>query len=114
MARFYLPPAQWQDQACLDPEESRHCLQVLRYGVGDQLTVFDGNGRSASAQIVRTERAAVHLSVGAAAQQPQPSPEVTLALAVPKGKTMDWIVEKAVELGASRVQPLLTLSLIHI
>lgn len=108
MARFYLPPAQWQDQPCLDPEESRHCLQVLRYGMGDELTIFDGCGREARAKIVRTERAAVHLSLGAATLQPRPSPEVTLALAVPKGKTMDWIVEKAVELGASRVQPLLT------
>lgn len=108
MARFFLAPTQWHDLACLDSEESRHCLQVLRFGVGDRLTVFDGKGRSASAEIVRTERSAVHVRLGAASLQKPSCPQITLALAVPKGKTMDWIVEKAVELGASRVQPLIT------
>lgn len=108
MARFYLPPAAWQSTAQLEEEESRHCAQVLRLGSGDAITVFDGCGRSARATIRQVTKHAVSLEIGEVTQDPAPSPAITLAQAVPKGKTIEWIIEKAVELGVSQIVPLVT------
>jgi len=108
MARFYLPPHAWQPQAQLEEEESRHCVQVLRFSVGDAITVFDGCGRSATAIIQQVSKHAVAIKLGEISQQAPPRPAIVLAQAVPKGKTMEWIIEKAVELGVSRIIPLVT------
>ena len=108
MARFFLPPAAWQSIAQLEEEESRHCAQVLRLSAGDGITVFDGCGRSAKAVIRQVSKHAVSLELGQESMDPEPRPLITLAQAVPKGKTMEWIIEKAVELGVSRIVPLVT------
>ena len=108
MARFYLPPAAWQSPAQLEEEESRHCSQVLRLGNGDAITVFDGCGRSARATIRQVSKHTVSLDIGEATQDAAPSPAIILAQAVPKGKTIEWIIEKAVELGVSQIIPLVT------
>lgn len=108
MARFYLPPAAWHDQAQLEEEESRHCVQVLRYNSGDAITIFDGCGRSATAILRNVRKNAVSLEIGEVVQHAPLSPAIVLAQAVPKGKTMEWIIEKAVELGVARIIPLVT------
>jgi len=108
MARFYLPSAAWQSTCQLGEDESRHCSQVLRFGVGDAITVFDGCGRSARAVIRQLSKHAVTIEMGEVSQAPVPSPAITLAQAVPKGKTMEWIIEKAVELGVAEIVPLVT------
>jgi 16S rRNA (uracil1498-N3)-methyltransferase len=108
MARFYLPPAAWHDQAQLEEEESRHCAQVLRHAAGDTITVFDGCGRSATATLLDVRKNAVSLEMGDVHFHPSPGPTLLLAQAVPKGKTMEWIIEKAVELGVARIVPLVT------
>jgi 16S rRNA (uracil1498-N3)-methyltransferase len=51
---------------------------------------------------------AVTIELGEISQQTPPSPAIVLAQAVPKGKTMEWIIEKAVELGVTRIVPLVT------
>jgi 16S rRNA (uracil1498-N3)-methyltransferase len=108
MARFHLPPAAWQSIARLEEEESRHCSQVLRLSAGDDITVFDGCGRSAKAIIRQVSKNTVAIELGEETLDAAPRPMITLAQAVPKGKTMDWIIEKAVELGVSRIIPLVT------
>lgn len=108
MARFYLPPIAWQPQAQLEEEEARHCAQVLRFAAGDAITVFDGCGRSAKAIIQQVRKNSVAIELGEISQQAPPCPAIVLAQAVPKGKTMEWIIEKAVELGVSRIVPLVT------
>jgi 16S rRNA (uracil1498-N3)-methyltransferase len=108
MARFFLPPAAWQSIAQLEEEESRHCAQVLRLSAGDGITVFDGCGRSAKATIRQVSKHAVSIELSEETSDPAPRPLITLAQAVPKGKTMEWIIEKAVELGVSRIVPLVT------
>lgn len=108
MARFYLPLTAWKPQAQLEEEESRHCVQVLRYSVGDAITVFDGCGRSAKAIIQQVRKNEVSIELGETSEQAPPLPSIVLAQAVPKGKTMEWIIEKAVELGVSRIVPLVT------
>lgn len=107
MHRFHLPTDLWES-ATLDPKESHHCLQVLRLSVGDRVTIFDGHGKEAMATISSTAGGRVSLETAAATTTPAPTCAITLGQAVPKGKNMDLIVQKAVELGAARVVPLLS------
>lgn len=107
MHRFYLPPDRWES-ALLDPTESHHCSTVLRSAPGDRITVFDGTGREASATILSVGSSGVSLKLGATSQTPPPPCRITLGQAVPKGKNMDLIVQKAVELGAARIAPILS------
>jgi 16S rRNA (uracil1498-N3)-methyltransferase len=96
----------------LSGEESRHLRDVLRLRAGDEAHVFDGEGREfacvVSAPGVR--RGAARLEVRAPASPPSPeSPlSLTLAAALLKGEKFDLVVQKATELGASRVVPVLT------
>lgn len=107
MHRFYLPPESWES-ATLDPSESHHCVNVLRLDKGKRVTIFDGAGREASAIIESASPQGVVLKMSASSRMPMPPCAITLAQAVPKGKNMDLIVQKAVELGASRIAPLLS------
>lgn len=107
MHRFHLPAKIWETST-LSPEESHHCVNVLRLGVDERVTVFDGDGREASAKIVTANSKAVVLKLSAAAKCPPPPCAITLAQAVPKGRNMDLIVQKAVELGASAIAPVLS------
>jgi 16S rRNA (uracil1498-N3)-methyltransferase len=107
MHRFHLRPENW-DSATLDPEESHHCSHVLRLNEGDRVTVFDGAGREGQATIASTTSSRVTLKIAGTTKTPPPPCEITLAQAIPKGKNMDLIVQKAVELGASKLVPILS------
>jgi len=107
MHRFYLPPKEWNSASpALNEGESHHVLDVLRFGVGDHVTVFDGEGAEARADIAAVDGKRIVLRIGQKSRtQPLPC-AITLAQAVPKGKHMDFIVQKATELGARRIAPL--------
>jgi 16S rRNA (uracil1498-N3)-methyltransferase len=105
MHRFHLRPDHWES-ATLDAEESHHCLNVLRLSEGERVTVFDGAGREGQAVIASGSKAI--LKISSTSTTPPPHCEITLAQAIPKGKNMDLIVQKAVELGAARIVPLLS------
>jgi 16S rRNA (uracil1498-N3)-methyltransferase len=107
MARFYLPPEAW-DNPVLSGDEARHLSQVLRMKPGDPLVVFDGRGRRASAEVVSVSRDRVPLNLGEILPSCALSPVITLAQAIPKGKNMDLVVQKSVELGIAAIQPLVT------
>ncbi|MCU0750805.1 MAG: 16S rRNA (uracil(1498)-N(3))-methyltransferase [Akkermansiaceae bacterium] len=107
MARFHLPASEWQS-ASLTGDEARHLSQVLRIKPGETITVFDGMGQRAKAEVLTVSRDLVSLKLAAPESPPIPLPEITLAQAIPKGKNMDLIVQKAVELGIARIQPLVT------
>lgn len=108
MARFYLPSAAWLSEPALTGDEARHLTQVLRMRTGDAVTVFDGRGRRASAEILSVSRDRVTLRLGEITVSRAPLPAITLAQAIPKGKNMDLIVQKSVELGIAAIQPLVT------
>jgi len=109
MHRFFLEPDQWNAASpALNAHESHHALDVLRLGSGDRLTVFDGSGGEATAQIVAVEGRHAQLRVMPKTQTAPLPCAITLAQAIPKGKNMDFIIQKAVELGASRIAPLLS------
>jgi 16S rRNA (uracil1498-N3)-methyltransferase len=109
--RFFLPPDDWTlgaMEVVLDEAESRHAAAVLRVRLGDGVEIFDGAGRAASAVVTEVARNRVRLRVGAVGHTAPPAARLVLAVAVPKGSTIEWIIEKAVELGASEIIPLLT------
>ena len=108
MPRFFLDPAAWGDEAALSGDEAKHCARVLRAKAGDVITVFDGAGRSAETEVLSVSKARVEIRLGETLVEPAPKIEVVLAQAVIKGKAMDWLLQKAVELGVSEIQPLST------
>lgn len=107
MSRFFLAATEW-GSATLTGDEAKHFAQVLRGRAGDTITVFDGAGRRAEAEVLHVSKHEVSLKLGEPACPAPPRPVITLAQAVPKGKNMDLIVQKAVELGVARIQPLVT------
>jgi 16S rRNA (uracil1498-N3)-methyltransferase len=109
MHRFYLPPGAWNDAPpVLDERQSHHAVDVLRLGVGARVTVFDGCGNEAPARLLSAGRGGVTVAPGPVTASPELPCRLTLAQAVPKGRTMDLIVQKAVELGASCILPVLS------
>jgi 16S rRNA (uracil1498-N3)-methyltransferase len=108
MARFFLPPDAWGGSPALTGDEARHLSQVLRGKAGERITVFDGRGRRAPATVLGVSKDRIPLDLGEQVTHQQTGPAIILAQAIPKGKNMDFIVQKAVELGVSAIQPLVT------
>ncbi|HXD74531.1 MAG TPA: 16S rRNA (uracil(1498)-N(3))-methyltransferase [Vicinamibacterales bacterium] len=110
MHRFFAPSLDPGDEAVTLPrEEGEHLTRVLRMGVGDTISVFDGRGHEFAARVLSIERrdVRVHL-VSRIEPAAEPAVALTLAQAVIKGDKMDDVVRDAVMLGVSAVQPLVT------
>jgi 16S rRNA (uracil1498-N3)-methyltransferase len=94
-------------QFALAPEAAQHVSKALRLKVGDGLTVFDGRGGEFEAVIQRIDRERVDVKVGAARDVERESAlAIGLAQGLPEADKMDWIIQKAVELGVAWIQPL--------
>ena len=100
---FHLAPALWREPFVLDGEEARHLTRVLRARVGDTVRLFDGRGRWGIFRIERIGKRDAGL--GLVEEHAEPAPAFPLALAVgwSKGLRRGFLLEKAVELGASAV-----------
>jgi 16S rRNA (uracil1498-N3)-methyltransferase len=109
MHRFYLPPERCAGTSLrLDGREAHHALHVLRLKRGEPVTVLDGVGNEFMCTIEDSARNVVTLSVSLKNFVPAPPCSVTLLQAVPKGKIIESIIQKAVELGARRIVPILS------
>jgi 16S rRNA (uracil1498-N3)-methyltransferase len=109
MHRFYLPPSQCQGPVlALTGAEAHHAIVVLRVKTGETVAVLDGQGREFSCRVGAVDRKTVALEIRQTQSSPPPACLVTLAQAIPKGKLIETIIQKATELGASRIIPLLT------
>ena len=109
MPRFYIAPHAWNpDRLSLDGGEAHHAADVLRMKTGERVTVFNGEGAEAEAEIVKASRQNVELRRIGVHSTPPLGCHITLAQAVPKGKNMELIIEKATELGAAAIAPLLS------
>ena len=107
--RFFLPAARCQsEEIVLTSREAHHAADVLRLRVGDQLEILDGTGTELLCAARAIARREIHLAVLQRRHCPPLPYRLTLLQAIPKGKTMDLIVQKATELGAARIVPLLT------
>ena len=94
-------------QFSLAPEAAQHVAKALRLKAGDSLVLFDGRGGEYDAAIQRIDRARVDVKVGAWRETPAESRlEVGLVQGLPEAADkMDWIIQKATELGAAWIQP---------
>jgi 16S rRNA (uracil1498-N3)-methyltransferase len=96
-------------QVTLVGNAASHVTRVLRLRVGQTLTLFNGQGGEHGACIDKAHGGEVTLSVGAHAAIERESPfPLTLAQGISRGERMDLVVQKATELGVSRLVPLLT------
>ena len=93
----------------LEPEPSRHLARVLRLGVGDNLTLFDGSGGEYLSSITAVDNRQVQVLTGAHLRHECESPlNIHLGIAISRGERMDWIVQKSTELGINSLTPLST------
>lgn len=94
-------------EAALPSAAARH-VQVLRLQPGAGITLFDGQGQDWPAEIVSMGRSDVQVRVGTPLDVDRELPQpVTLAIGMPANERMDWLVEKACELGAAAIEPLM-------
>lgn len=109
MHRFFLPPEDCQGPELRLPEsETHHAVHVLRLRERDRAVVLNGVGDELLCEVAAAERRSVRLRVVRRTAHPRLPYRLTLLQAVPKNKAMDWIVQKATELGAHRIVPLLS------
>ncbi|HEX4872467.1 MAG TPA: 16S rRNA (uracil(1498)-N(3))-methyltransferase [Nevskiaceae bacterium] len=108
-ARFHIPPPLQAGEQALPEAVFRHAVQVLRLRLGETLVLFDGEGQEASAELIRLERREAWVRVAAPQALSRESPlPLCLAQGIAKGERMDFVLQKAVELGVAEIQPLLT------
>lgn len=109
MHRFYLPPSDCSSSTLLlKGAEAHHASRVLRVRPGERVTVLDGAGGEFHCDVEEVTKREVTLRVAERRGHPALLWSVTLFLAIPKGKIIESVIEKATELGAARIVPLLT------
>ncbi|QBS12245.1 16S rRNA (uracil(1498)-N(3))-methyltransferase [Legionella geestiana] len=97
------------EEHALSPAAFQHAVVVLRMRVGETLVLFDGEDREAEATLVTVARRNAVVRMGAPKMLSRESPcRIHLGQALSKGDRFDWVVQKAVELGVSRITPLIT------
>jgi 16S rRNA (uracil1498-N3)-methyltransferase len=93
----------------LPPDTASHLAKVLRARSGDELVLFNGDGREFSGAIEAVRGSRVSASVGDSRPVDRESPlAITLVQCVPRGDRMDFVVQKATELGVARIVPVLS------
>jgi len=108
--RFYAPRTQIKDnRAFLSSKEAHHLSRVLRLDPGNDVSVFDGEGRDYRCRVLTIAKESVELDIVEVLRSERESPlQITLAQALAKGEKFDFIVQKATELGVSAITPLET------
>jgi 16S rRNA (uracil1498-N3)-methyltransferase len=109
MHRFHISPEFWNPGALsLAGAEAHHARDVLRMRVGEKLVLFNGRGREITAEIVDLAGDEIQLRKLHEAETPPLQCRIVLGQAIPKGKNMDLIVQKAVEIGAAEIAPIIS------
>ncbi len=109
MARFYCPLPLISGQVVDLPSTAARHVQVLRMQPGHTLTLFNGEGGEFSAEVQHMGRSDVRVVVGQHRDvECEAAVQVHLAVGMPANERMDWLVEKATELGVHRITPLMT------
>src|SRR6266487_343270 len=108
MHRFYVSPERWNPRAlALSGAEAHHARDVLRMKQGEKLVLFNGLGREITAEIVDVSDEIRLRRLHEAETLPLKC-RIILGQAIPKGKNMELIVQKAVEIGAAEIAPIIS------
>jgi 16S rRNA (uracil1498-N3)-methyltransferase len=109
MHRFYIAPENWDPlELALRGSESHHGRTVLRMQAGDKLVLFNGEGRELTAEITNVADHEIRLRKLHESDTPPLRCRIVLGQAIPKGKNMDLIVQKGVEIGAGEIAPIVS------
>ncbi|WP_395738439.1 16S rRNA (uracil(1498)-N(3))-methyltransferase [Prosthecobacter sp.] len=109
LPRFHLPAAEWAaPHLTLSDDEAQHCSRVMRKQAGDSIEIFDGEGRVAVCEITHVSKAEVQARIISESCVQPFQTSIHLLPALIKGEPFEWLLEKAVELGAASVQPVIT------
>jgi 16S rRNA (uracil1498-N3)-methyltransferase len=106
--QFYLPglaAAAEGSELALPVDEARHAAKVLRMRVGDEVGLFDGVGGVSTGELSAVAKRDVRVRLGKVRFEERRGRRVELAFAVPKGKRLDWLLEKSAELACTVLQP---------
>jgi 16S rRNA (uracil1498-N3)-methyltransferase len=109
MHRFYISPENWNRGAfALAGSEAHHARDVLRVRLGEKVVLFNGQGREITAEIADFTDDQIGLRKLHEAEMPPLRCRIVLGQAIPKGKNMELIVQKAVEIGAAEIAPIIS------
>lgn len=110
MSRFYAPKENIKgDLIYIDGREARHILNVMRLKENDKVVVFDGTGAEYAGFIKEARPKSLTVEIISTRAPKIPAlPEITLAQAIPKKEKMDYVIEKATELGVHSIIPLIS------
>jgi 16S rRNA (uracil1498-N3)-methyltransferase len=107
--RYFVDKPISADRVTLAGPEAHHLIHVMRATPGVRVTLFDGGGDEFTAAVELIGRSEVELSIVSREAIDRELPfDLTLGVALPKGDRQKWLVEKAVELGVTRIVPLVT------
>ena len=96
------------DKVSLEKNNEHHLLKVLRFPVGNTITLFNGDGFDYQAIVISTKKTYKVEVVSQQKNESESSLDLTLAQGIAKGEKMDFLIQKAVELGVSRIIPMQT------
>ena len=109
MHRFYISPENWDHRAlALTGPEAHHARDVLRVETGEKLVLFNGQGREVTAEVADLGDNEIWLRKLDEAETPPLRCRIVLGQAIPKRKNMELIVQKAVEIGAAEISPIIS------
>jgi len=110
MPRFFVPKENVKDDLIyIDGQEARHILNVMRLKENDKVTIFDGTGKEYTGFIKEIKSKSLTAEiVSTKTPKIESIPQITLAQSIPKKGKMDYIVEKATELGVAAIMPITT------
>ncbi len=105
MSRFFVAPFDG-DTAVISGQDAHHIARVLRMQVGDPLTLCDAHGTDYACEILSVDDGEVSLRVcDRTPSATEPTTSVTLYQGLPKSEKMEWIIQKCVEIGITRIVP---------
>ena len=109
MHRFYVAPEEWNpDAPALIGAEMHHARDVLRMTRGEKLVLFNGRGCEMTAEIVDLGDDEIRLRKLHEAETPPLRCRIVFGQAIPKGKNMELVIQKAVEIGAAEIAPIIS------
>ena len=107
--RFFIDPSQVREPyISISGEDVRHIRLALRKEPGDLLTLLDGQGKEYTVKITTIEKTEIDTEIVDRRERHPASPTIVLGQGIAKADKMDWIVQKATELGVTSIVPLVT------